>query len=161
MKNIRIFMYDKAKYNGRTNRTIENAFRFRRVAEFNIQGQKKRIRRVGRNLGHITDEGTRDYDIKLNGRTVDVKTRNLTNAPKPYHFCNIPAYSIKQNCEFYFFVFIRRDKTVGWIVGYIDKQKFNNVARLYKSGEPSGYNFTFPVDSFQVIIRQLEDIKKA
>jgi hypothetical protein len=108
----------------------------------------------------IVDASERSYDVIIDGKTTDVKTRPI-NYPKPHHTINVPAYSIKkQNCEYYLFVFIRKDLKRAYLVGYIHKREFLRIARFYKEGEPGTFNFTFPCDTYQIIVRQLTDIKQ-
>jgi hypothetical protein len=108
----------------------------------------------------ILDAPTYNYDLVIEGRTVDIKSRVLSGSPRPYFACNIPAYNTKQETEFYLFIYIKKDMSVAWLAGTIEKAKFLQLARFYKKDEPNGHGFRFPVDTFQIIARQLNKLKR-
>lgn len=76
-----------------------------------------------------------DYDIILpDGTTTDVKTKTTTVVPLPSYSCSVAAYNIRQKCDSYSFVRIKKDLTVGWYLGKIDKLHFFNEAKFLEKG---------------------------
>lgn len=103
-----------------------------------------------------------DFDIELpNGDTIDVKTKKTGWTPKPEYDCTVSALNIKQRCTYYVFTRIKSDMSVGWLLGYLPKKEYFDVAQLIKKGEldPSN-NFTAKTDMYNVKISQLRDIKE-
>jgi hypothetical protein len=47
-----------------------------------------------------------DYDFIINDFKIDVKTQSIKYKPKPNFTCHIPNFNIKQDCDFYAFMFI-------------------------------------------------------
>lgn len=77
-----------------------------------------------------------DYDIILpDGSTTDVKTKLTTVKPLPKYSCSVSAYNIRQKCDSYTFVRVKKDLTVGWFLGSINKLDFFNEARFVEKGE--------------------------
>jgi len=81
-------------------------------------------------------ESSYDYDIILpDGSTTDVKTKLTTVKPLPKYSCSVSAYNIRQKCDSYTFVRVKKDLTVGWFLGSINKLDFFNEARFVEKGE--------------------------
>ena len=81
-------------------------------------------------------ESNYDYDILLpDGTTTDVKTKLTTVKPLPKYSCSVSAYNIRQKCDSYTFVRVKKDLTVGWFLGSINKLDFFNEARFVEKGE--------------------------
>ena len=77
-----------------------------------------------------------DYDIIFpDGSTTDVKTKLTTVKPLPKYSCSVSAYNIRQKCDSYTFVRVKKDLTVGWFLGSINKLDFFNEARFVEKGE--------------------------
>lgn len=114
-----------------------------------------------RSLGHeVKEKNTINYDMIVNGRRCDVKTRIINTAPRGWFSANIPAYSMKQETEFYIFVYIYKNLKAAFMAGYIDKKEFTKIARPYRAGESDGGRFRFPCDTYQIIQRQLKQFKR-
>jgi hypothetical protein len=90
-----------------------------------------------------TLENTYDYDIVLkNGDRVDVKTKATSVKPLDYYQCSVAQYNTKQQCDYYAFVRIKNDYSVGWFLGVYPKLKYFEDAVLMKKGdvdENNGY----------------------
>jgi hypothetical protein len=102
------------------------------------------------------------YDLIKNGYKIDVKTKFCTSIPQPEYYCSIPAFNIKQECDFYVFVRILENLQKGWILGGIRKEKFFEQATFYKAGEldPSSRNgWKFKADCFNLMIKKLKPLK--
>lgn len=73
---------------------------------------------------------SRDFDFKLGGLKIDVKTRGSDKSPRADWDCKIPSYSVAQQaCDVYVFVITRNDATQGLVVGWITKASFKEKAR--------------------------------
>ena len=80
-------------------------------------------------------ESNYDYDILLpDGSTTDVKTKLTTVKPLPEYSCSVSAYNIRQKCDSYSFVRVKKDLTIGWYLGTIGKLDFFNEARFVEKG---------------------------
>lgn len=80
-----------------------------------------------------TLSNTYNYDLILdNGKTVDVKTKQTSVAPLETYDCSIAAFNTKQDCDYYCFVRVKNDFTVGWYLGVYDKQKYLEDASFMK-----------------------------
>jgi hypothetical protein len=102
-----------------------------------------------------------DFTVKSTGQTMDVKTKSTSAVPLPHYDCSVSGHNTKQKCDNYVFVRITRDLTKGWVLGYLPKQEFFDLARFFKKGDsdPSSPNkFTYKSDTYSVRIDQLKDI---
>jgi hypothetical protein len=104
--------------------------------------------------GHnVEDLQSYDFDLKIDGRRIDIKSRLVKN--KPNFNCNLPAYNLKQNTEFYFFVFVANDYSRAWFAGYISKIDFLQKAAFREKGENDGGSFFFKCGTYQIKVGQL------
>ena len=100
---------------------------------------------------------TSDWDVELaDGSTVDVKTKCVTSEPKAHYDCSVAAIGTQQNCDYYAFVRVHKDMTVGWYLGAMTKQEFLPSARFLQAGVPDGANGWSPtIDCYNVTISDL------
>jgi|TARA_R110000765_G_scaffold323168_1_gene414866 hypothetical protein len=102
-------------------------------------------------------QNTYEYDILMpNGQRVDVKTKQTSVTPLPDYDCSIAKFNTKQKCDSYAFVRVKKDLTVGWYLGKIDKDDFFNKARFMKKGtvDPSN-NYKVQADCYNIKIKEL------
>jgi len=104
---------------------------------------------------NIEFESTYDYDMIIDGYTVDVKTKKTTVSPQPHYLCGIPAYNTKQKCQFYFFVRVLEDLSRGFILGYITKDNFFKLAKFRRQGDRDTNGFIFKDDCYNLKISDL------
>jgi hypothetical protein len=103
---------------------------------------------------------TYDYDIKTPKFTIDVKTKRCGVKPLDYYMCSVSAYNTKQTCDVYVFVRMLHDLSKGWVLGWIEKEKYFDEATFYKKGEKEGDNgFIIKADCYNLPIKKLHDIK--
>jgi hypothetical protein len=99
-----------------------------------------------------------DYDILMDdGRTtVDVKTKKVTSAPKSFYDCSVANYNIRQKCDYYSFVRVMDDLSVGWYLGSYPKKDYVKDAVFMKKGQidPSN-NFKVKDDCYNLRISKL------
>lgn len=114
-------------------------------------------------LGGMLDN-TYDHDLLLDDfmTTVDVKTKETTVAPKPHYDCSVAAYNTKQKCDYYCFVRVKNDLSVGWYLGVYPKNKYFEDARKLNKGDlDPDNNFTVKADCYNLAIHQLSCGMKA
>ena len=71
---------------------------------------------------------TYDYDMILqNGKTVDIKSKKVvTNNPYPDHYNEV--YRDNQKTDYYLFCQVAPERKSVWILGYISKSEFFDLA---------------------------------
>ena len=107
------------------------------------------------------ESNTYDYDIKLNGSTIDVKTKRVNTSPKSFYECSIAALNTKQKCDFYVFTRILKNMESGWILGYLSKEDYFKKATLLKKGmvDPSN-GWTVRTNCYNLPILDLKNIEE-
>ena len=103
---------------------------------------------------------TYDYDLKYGSKTVDVKTKERTVAPRDHYNCTVADFNTKQKCDEYAFISVLNDYSYAWYLGKISKQDFYERAKFYKEGDldpesPRSKNFYFRADCYNIPIREL------
>jgi len=104
-------------------------------------------------------DNTYDYDLVLpNGKTVDVKTKQTSVKPLESYDCSIAALNTKQNCNYYCFVRVKNDLTVGWYLGVYSKRKYMKDAVFMQKGmiDPSN-GYVVKSDCYNLKISQLKE----
>ena len=116
------------------------------------------------NMGLTVDcTATRDYDLIIEGKKIDVKTKRTTVVPRGEYNCSIAAYNTKQRCDLYFFARVNEEKTIGYLLGLMPKKRFFATAIFNKKGEvdPSGNGkWKFTADCYNLEISKLKKPKK-
>ena len=65
---------------------------------------------------------------------IDVKTKRTSVKPKLDYDCSISNWNTKQQCDYYIFCRIKNDFSVGWILGYYDKDQYLEDSIFMKRG---------------------------
>jgi hypothetical protein len=102
---------------------------------------------------------TYDYDLILcNGKTVDVKTKQTSVKPLETYECSIAALNTKQGCDYYAFVRVKNDFSVGWFLGVYEKQQYMLDAKYLTRGtiDPSN-SYVVKSDCYNLPIHQLKE----
>lgn len=102
---------------------------------------------------------TYDYDLVLdNGTKLDVKTKQTGYVPLPSYDCSIAALNTKQDCDYYAFVRVKNDFSVGWYLGVYNKDQYMKDAVFMQKGtiDPSN-GYTVKSDCYNIKIDQLKD----
>lgn len=101
-----------------------------------------------------------NYDLILptTGITIDVKTKKTKVEPKPHYECGVMDYNCsKQKCDYYAFVRIKNDYSVGWFLGVKEKYKYILEAKFVKGGTYDPRNeFTQMTDNYNLEISKLD-----
>ncbi len=99
---------------------------------------------------------TYDWDIEVNGVTVDVKTKCVTSEPRPHYDCSVAAFNTSQACDYYAFVRVPKDCSAGWYLGALARDVFYREARFWQAGEIDDRNgWTVNADCWSVPISTL------
>ena len=102
---------------------------------------------------------TYDYDLILcNGKTVDVKTKQTSVKPLETYECSIAALNTTQECDYYAFVRVKNDFSVGWFLGVYEKQQYMLDAVFMKRGNIDSSNgYVVKSDCYNLPIHQLKE----
>ena len=102
-------------------------------------------------------ENSYDYDIMYEGLAIDVKTKRRSVSPKPYYECSIPNYNTEQDCDYYYFISIRKDYSQATLLGYKSPENYYEEATFHEEGDVDpDNNFEFKTDSWNLPIRELK-----
>ena len=108
--------------------------------------------------GDLTN--TYDYDLVLpNGLKIDVKTKQTGYVPLESYDCSIAALNTKQDCDYYAFVRVKTDFTIGWYLGVYEKKQYILDAIYMKKGDVDPSNgYVVKTDCYNIKISQLKDL---
>jgi len=98
-----------------------------------------------------------DFDLMIQGYTVEIKTKGVNTIPLPDHTCHVSNFNAKQQCEFYCFVNVKNDFTKAWLKGMISRTRFDSIKQLKMKGD-FDKNFQFRCDTWIVLNSQLTKI---
>ena len=109
----------------------------------------------------IIQKNTYDYDLIFNNKKIDVKSKKVTTPPREYYECSVAALNTKQKCDLYVFTRIKNDFSEGWILGYLEKEKYLNNSKFLKKGsvDPDN-NWTVLTDCYNLPINKLKSIEE-
>ena len=113
------------------------------------------------NYLNIILKNTYDYDLVYKNKKIDVKSKRVTTPPKAYYECSIAALNTKQKCDLYVFTRIKNDLSEGWILGYLEKEKYLTDSKFLKKGEIDSDNgWKVLTDCYNLPINKLKDIEE-
>lgn len=104
-------------------------------------------------------KNTYDYDLVLdNGIKVDIKTKQTGYVPLESYDCSIAALNTKQDCDYYCFVRVKKDFSIGWYLGVYSKSDYINDAVFMKKGDIDPSNgYVVKSDCYNIKISQLKE----
>jgi len=107
----------------------------------------------------VDTNATYDYDLIVDGYSIDVKTtRTLVDiTPLPYYNAKVCNYNTHQKCNFYLFVNALSDLSKCWLCGYISKKKYYEVANFRPKGEKEK-GFTFKASCYTTQLENLNPL---
>lgn len=104
-------------------------------------------------------ENTYDYDLIINNKKIDVKTKRYNSKlnPNSNWTMSLFAFNTKQKCDYYCFVGMADDYNKAYLYGFIEKDKFYNNAIFRKKGDIDSNvsKFKFRADSYSMPISEL------
>lgn len=118
---------------------------------------------IGEAIAHQVMGGvltnTYDYDLILcNGKTVDVKTKQTSVKPLLTYDCSIAGLNATQECDYYAFVRVKNDFSVGWYLGVYEKQQYMLDSVFMKKGTMDPDNgYVVRSDCYNLKINQLKE----
>jgi len=83
----------------------------------------------------IVDESTYDYDLIINNKTVEVKTKMIKFTPQKDYVVSVACSNDKQNYDYIFFTIVHENMTKGWLLGFMPKKDFEDKRIFCKKGE--------------------------
>lgn len=106
-----------------------------------------------------TLQNTYDYDLVLSdGTTVDVKTKQTSVKPLPHYSCSVAELNTKQQCDYYCFVRVKNDFTVGWYLGVYKKEAYYKDAEYLEKGSiDTTNNYVVKSSCFNLPISALKE----
>jgi len=100
-----------------------------------------------------------NYDLILDKKRIDVKTKRCNTPPRTYYDCSVSAHGSKQKCDSYVFVRILTDLSCAWILGEISKEDFYKKAIRYNRGDLDIDNgYIFKADCYNLKIGELNEV---
>jgi len=96
-----------------------------------------------------------DYDLFLENKKIEIKTKLTAVKPLPYYTCSVASYYL-QNCDFYLFVRVKNDYNLAWILGYKSAEDIRKFPLLKKGDFDKSNNFTVKMDNYAIPIKDLE-----
>ena len=100
--------------------------------------------------------GSYDFDIKINGKKIDVKTIKTDKEPSKDFNANISAFNITQKTDFYLWCSVAENMKYGYIIGYLEKDEFYKIAQIKKKGEIDWGNWMFKSDTYTTQIKNIK-----
>jgi hypothetical protein len=88
-----------------------------------------------KNKAKVIDKSSFNYDLILNGFTVEVKTKKIKYPPKENYIVSVAASNATQNCNYYYFTMVHNFLKRGWLLGYMSREDFFKKAVFCKKGE--------------------------
>lgn len=152
------------------NITKESIAEAKKLYDFGIlnnsytQGEGNKCGALGevlvRQYYNAIQENTYDYDLIIENKKIDVKTKrfNASLTPTMKWTASVLAFNTKQKCDYYCFVGMSDDYKKAYLYGFIAKDEFYNTAIFRKKGDidPNGSSkWTFREDSYSTTISQL------
>ena len=107
---------------------------------------------------NVIHHGTHDYDMIINGYTIEVKTKARTDEPYLHYNGSVCCLNAKQNCDFYFFCQISKNYKFGYLLGYVSREEFMKESFLLKKGEKDG-QFTVREDCLNMKYADMRRVK--
>jgi len=111
------------------------------------------------------------HDLSVDGKRVEIKTKDRTVRPLPHFGCSVPVYNHPhQNVDWYIFVSLLRGKgsegprrfSEAFILGVIGRKQLGELGKVWKAGETDEANGTkFWTDCINVSVDQLRPFMAA
>mgnify|MGYP003631116755 FL=1 len=109
-------------------------------------------------------------DMRLNGKSIDIKTMGRKVYPKNYYVNNLIASQLKYGVDAYLFCSYNKLSDILTVCGWIDKDNFKEKASFYKEGDirtrSNGTTFVTKSDLYEIEnkdlfpVNSLNDIRR-
>jgi penicillin-binding protein-related factor A (putative recombinase) len=107
----------------------------------------------------VDTASTYDYDLIVDGYTIDVKSKKTNVKPQPHYLATVANYNTTQQCDFYLFIRVLKDLSKAWILGYIKPVKFYELSNFVKKGDLDVNGWEFKDDCYNLQIRELNPLR--
>lgn len=121
-------------------------------------------------IGADRKSASRNFDLVLDGKTIEVKTKRRTVDPKDWYEVSVAETSRHQKPDLYAFISITFEKKIGggveasyrnprtvWLCGYYDAvQYFEDAKKMPKGREDASNGFKTHVTMFNLPIKELD-----
>lgn len=98
------------------------------------------------------------YDIRVNGKKVDVKSQRSSNGFDDTYNVNVKASQLNAETDAYAFYFFGLG---GYsFAGIISRDEFTKKAKLKRKGDVEKTGFVYPVDTYTVKVRDLRTLEE-
>lgn len=91
---------------------------------------------------------TTDHDIILNGESVEIKSRGI-NSSRIWNYFEVNVFRLSRGCDKYMFVIVHNSFRYAWIVGQMERRKFNDNCR--RSWYKKAIAYTMPISDLEEI----------
>ena len=96
------------------------------------------------------------HDYVLGKRTIDVKSKGCAGKPQPHYTASVNcAEGKKLGANSYFFVRVRKDFSMAWVLGWATGLKIQRSGEFKKRGELDDFGFKYKVDGYHLPIAAL------
>jgi hypothetical protein len=111
--------------------------------------------------GEVVD--TLDYDLRIWGRSVEIKTKiyRAAHTPQLDWEVGVLAVSDHQRCDVLGFLGLRDDFAEAWIYGFLPRKKFYEVADYCNKGERGINGFKAKAPYWRAAINSLRTFSQA
>lgn len=107
----------------------------------------------------VDDNSTFQNDLRINGFTIDIKTRPTKYPPQKNYEIRLPYFNTHQKTNFYYFVLVDLEFKNCWLAGYIKKDTFFKKAKFCKKGMARHDGWKYRCNTYVLNITELEQIK--
>ena len=103
---------------------------------------------------------TFQFDFQFNDKRLEIKTKERTVPPQINYECSVNELNGRQDTDFYIFTSVMNTYDVGWILGYIKKEKMWESATIYNKGDiDPRNNFRFHCKTYNLYHTDLYKFK--
>jgi hypothetical protein len=103
---------------------------------------------------------TYNWDIEINGRKVEVKTKRTNYIPDEKYRVAVYAHNVNQKCDSYYFIRLNMDQMIAYLLGGLPKKRFYELAEFHRKGEIDPDNdWPYKADCYNVFIAELRQPK--
>ena len=74
------------------------------------------------------EHNTHNYDLIVSDKKIEVKTKKTSVTPKENYECSVADLTRKQDCDYFAFVRVLNDQSVGWFLGLKERDEYYNEA---------------------------------
>jgi hypothetical protein len=99
---------------------------------------------------------TVEYDLLLGTDRIEVKAKDTTVVPRADYDGSVAAYNADQNCDFYAFMRVIKDRSMTYLCGMVSKANYLERRRFMKEGEIDPSNgFRVRADCWNIYYNQI------